>query len=211
MPALKLGRGTIAMLFIVRSDDRPDGYAVLSTATQWEGWLGGNIPDLMDNEIRRRLMSNLKHLLVGLELKAALIDPHENRGPDGRPMLFESYFQNLIQEFCVGVSSVIEGLGSAHWLAQNGENGADVRPIYRNQWKPALLAVYDDQGQLGLGDAVEQTLAVRDKLHQDQLGARENIDWHTFSYDGAFIPAKNAISTLLLRGANAVPETTNLR
>jgi hypothetical protein len=54
-------------------------------------------------------------------------------------------------------------------------------------------------------------LAVRDRLHQDRLGARADIDWHSLSYEDAFEPASRAISTLLLREAQAVPERTNLR
>lgn len=45
----------------------------------------------------------------------------------------------------------------------------------------------------------------------DRVGARENIDWHALSYDAAFMPARRAIATLLLREAEFVPESTNLR
>ena len=51
---------------------------------------------------------------------------------------------------------------------------------------------------------------VRDKLHQDRLGVREDIDWHALSYEGAFSPARQAIQTLLRREADAVPEASNL-
>jgi hypothetical protein len=199
------------MFFIIETDERPDGYVVLSEANQWENWVGRVTPQVVHAEVRRRLRSNLKHVLVGLELKAALIDPHENRGVDGRPMLFESYFQNLIQEFCVGAVSVLEGLGSAHWLAQNGLDGEDAPAVYRNHWRPALNAAFDAAGDYGLDEAVGQTLAVRDKLHQDRLGARENIDWHSFSYGGAFVPASCAIRILLQSEAEFIPATTNLR
>jgi hypothetical protein len=198
------------MFFVIESDERPNGYVVLSEANEWEGWLGRNIPGTLDDEVRRRLRSNLKHLMVGLELKAALIDPHAHRGQDGRPMLFESYFQNLIQEFCVGVFSVLEGLGSAQWLHQNGHDGATAPRIGREAWLPVLCAVYDAAGEHGLNNAVERTLAVRDLLHQDRLGARENIDWHAFSYDAAFVPASSAIRTLLRREPEHIPATTNL-
>ncbi|SLK07487.1 hypothetical protein [Novosphingobium mathurense] len=198
------------MLFITRPQERPGGYTVLSESNQWVGWLSRNIPAELDREVRRRLKSNLKHLLVGLELKAALINPHHHRGLNERPVLFEPYFQNLIMEFCVAAFSVFEGLGSGHWLRQNGHDGADARRINRGQWLPALCAVYDETGEHGLRDAVERTLTIRDKLHQDQLGAREDIDWHALSYDVAFLPASGAIRTLLRREADAVPETSNL-
>lgn len=198
------------MFFVVESNERPNGYVLLSEASQWEGWLGRNIPCTLHPEVRHRLRSNLKHLIVGLELKAALINPHAHRDADGRPMLFESYFQNLIQEFCVGAFSVLEGLGSAHWLRNNGHDGAAAPRIGREAWRPVLCAVYDAHDEYGLNDAVQRTLAVRDLLHQDRLGARENIDWHAFSYDAAFAPASSAIRTLLRLDPEHVPKTTNL-
>ncbi|AVA13491.1 hypothetical protein [Sphingopyxis sp. MG] len=164
----------------------------------------------IDAAVRHRLTSNLKHLMVGLELKTALVIPHRFRPPNGRPMLFEPYYQNLIQEFCVGAFSVIEGLGAAQWLSQNGHDGSDGRGVSRNQWRASLRAVYDDVGEHGLDESVERTLSVRDKLHQDQIGARANIDWHAFSYEAAFVPASHAIRTILRREAHAVPATSNL-
>lgn len=199
------------MFYIMQRDERPDGYFVISEAAQWVRWLQRNLPEGLHPEIARRLGSNLKHLLVGLELKAALIEPHANRSAGERPVLFEPYFQNLILEFCVGTFSVLEGLGSAHWLAQNGLDGGDGPIIYRNQWKPVLTGIFDQDGEFGLDENLTATLAVRDKLHQDRLGARENIDWHALSYDFAFIPARRAIATLLMREAAFVPECTNLR
>lgn len=199
-----------AMLYIIQSDERPNGYVTLSESTQWTPWLARTIPGELDKEVRRRLISNLKHLLVGLEMKAALIAPHHDTGPGKRPVLFEPYYQNLILEFCVAAFSVVEGLGSAHWLAGEGVDGADGPTIRRNQWKPALLAIYDPDGRSGLDGDVERTLTVRDRLHQDKLGARDDIDWHAFSYDAAFAPAASAIRTLLRREAESVPATSNL-
>lgn len=199
------------MFFITQPEARPDGYVVLSESHQWIRWLDRNIPVVLDCQVRRRLISNLKHLLVGLELKAALIGPHHHRGANERPVLFESYFQNLILEFCVGAFSVLEDLGSAHQLAQEGRDGSDGPHVRREHWLPALCAVYDETSEHGLRDSLDRTLAVRDRLHQDWLGARENIDWHAFSYDGAFVPASGAIRTLLRREADAVPGTSNLQ
>jgi hypothetical protein len=168
------------------------------------------MPETLHPDVRERLNSNLKHILVGLELKTALIEGHEQNRHE-HSLLFESYFQNLISEFCVGAFSVLEGLGSAHWLAQDGQDGANGPAIYRNQWQPVLTAVYDEHGEHGLNESVNATLVVRDKLHQDRLGAREDIDWHAFSYEHAFMPARRAIATLLLREADFVPEASNLR
>ena len=198
------------MLFITRSDNRPAGYVNLSTATAWEGWLINNIPTSLHTEVRRRLRSNLKHLLVGLELKAALIDPQAHRGHNDPSILFEPYYQNLIMEFGVATFSVIEGLGAAHWLDQNQQDGSDPVRIGRDAWRAALCAVYDAAGEHDLDADVVRTLAVRDLLHQDKLGARENIDWHAMTYEAAFEPASRAIRTLLRREAAAVPATSNL-
>ncbi|WCP14078.1 hypothetical protein sphantq_02520 [Sphingobium sp. AntQ-1] len=194
------------MFFITASDDRPDGWVNLSDANHWPVWLGQNIPPDLHADVRARLGSNLKHILVGLELKKALIQPHAQGGG----VLFEPYFQTLIFEFCVGVFSVLEGLGSAHWLSQQHRDGAGHGKINRNAWRPALCAVYDPAGDHGLDAAVSQTADVRDKLHQDQIGARTAIDWHAMGYEAAFIPADLAIRTLLLRHSDVTPGTTNL-
>lgn len=207
VPAPEAGH---TMLFITRQDVRPGGYVTLSESAAWTRWLHRNVPERIDRTVTRRLVSNLKHLMVGLELKAALIGQHHHRAADGRPVLFEPYFQNLILEFCVASFSVFEGLGSAHWLDHNGKDGSDGPVIRRNQWLPALSAVYDPEGGHGLAANVENTLGVRDRLHQDKLGARDDIDWHAFSYDAAFAPAAAAIRTLLLREAESVPPASNL-
>lgn len=199
-----------SMFYLTQLDERPNGYVVLSEANQWKPWLSRNIPAELYVDVRQRLISNLKHLLVGLELKTALIIPHQHGGPQARPVLFESYFQNLILEFGVAAFSVLEGLGSAHWLRQNGQDGSAVPHISRAQWSPALCAVYDDTGEHGLADAIGRTLDVRDKLHQDKLGARADIDWHSLSYEAAFVPASHAVRVLLRREADAVPASSNL-
>ena len=198
------------MLFVTRQQERPDGYVNLSDSNSWARWLYRNVPDRIHRTVTRRLVSNLKHLLVGLELKAALISQHQHRAEGERSVLFEPYFQNFILEFCVASFSVFEGLGSAQWLDQNGQNGADGPRIQRRQWLPALAAVYDETGEHGLVPNVESTLSVRDRLHQDKLGVREDIDWHAFSYEAAFVPASSAIRTLLLRERELVPGTSNL-
>jgi hypothetical protein len=198
------------MFFITAPDERPDGWVHLSDANHWPAWLGRNIPADLHQEVRNRLTSNLKHILVGLELKKALILPHAQREVGQREVLFEPYFQTLIFEFCVGAFSVLEGLGAAHWLSQNGRDGAEHGKINRIVWRPALCAVYDPTGEHGLDAAVRQTSDVRDKLHQDQIGARTKIDWHALGYEPAFIPASHAIGTLLRREADAVPERSNL-
>ena len=202
--------GDPSLFFVVGPDARPQGYEVVNETTAWTPWLSRNIPRSLHVDVRRRLSSNLKHLLAGLEFKAALIAGHRDRGPANRPVLFESYFQILILEFCVGAFSVFEGLGAAHWLAQEGRNGADAPRVSRERWLPALCANYDAEGQQDLARSVEATLAVRDLLHQDRLGAREMIDWHALRYEAAFVPASVAMRVLLMREAEFVPGGSNL-
>ncbi|WP_159831846.1 hypothetical protein [Novosphingobium sp. TCA1] len=198
------------MFYITRKDDRPDGYVVLSESRDWERWLARNIPTQLNAHVRRCLISNLKHLMVGLEVKTALINAHHFRGPGDASVLFEPYFQNLILEFCVSAFSILEGIGAAHCLHQTGRDGAGAPRIDRNDWMPSLRAIYDATGELGLQEAVARTLMVRDKLHQDRLGARADIDWHSLSYDAAFSPASAAIRILLRQEAGLVPGTSNL-
>lgn len=199
------------MYFVVGQDARPEGYEVVNETTAWTVWLARNIPHGLHPDVRRRLFSNLKHILVGLEFKAALISGHHNRGATDRPVLFQSYYQILIHEFCVGAFSVIEGLGAAHWLRREGRDGSDANYVPRARWLAELCAVYDPEDRHGLLANIETTLGVRDRLHQDRLGARAEIDWHSFTYDAAFVPARAAVRVLLTRAAEAVPERSNLR
>ena len=198
------------MFYIARLEQRPERYAVLCESREWVQWLSRNIPADLNAGVRVRLNSNLKHLIVGLELKAALINPHRHRGPGDREVLFEPYYQNLILEFCVAAFSVLEGIGTAHWLNQAGRDGSDAPRVDRSEWKPAICDVYDEARLYGLDADIERTLAVRDKLHQDRLGARTAIDWHAFSYEDAFTPSSRAIRTLLQRHNESVPAGTNL-
>jgi hypothetical protein len=198
------------MFYLTLLPEKPDGYVNISTSTEWEGWVGARLPDGLDQEVQRRLISNLKHVLVGLELKAALIVPHATRGA-GTSILFEPYFHIMNFEFCVGVFSVCEGLGSAIWLREKELDGTAADRIGFQQWKPSLVNNFDPFGKFALDADVDRVKSVRDKLHQDQLGARENIDWHAFSYEESFIPALRALRCLLRKGAQRVPQNTNLK
>lgn len=194
------------MFYLIELPERPSGYVNLSTASDWEAWIRKCLPDGLHQEVQRRLISNLKHVLVGLEMKAALIVPHAKQGR----LLFESYFHMLNFEFCVGMFSICEGLGSALWLRENGLDGSDANRIPIGQWNPSLTKNFDPEAKFNLGTDVDTVKSVRDKLHQDQLGARENIDWHAFSYDKAFTPAARAMRCLLSTNARDVPKETNL-
>jgi hypothetical protein len=108
------------LYYLVELPKLPSGYVNLSTASDWEAWIRKCLPAGLHQEVQRRLISNLKHVLVGLEMKAALIVPHAKQGK----LLFESYFHMLNFEFCVGMFSICEGLGSALWSTENGLDGS---------------------------------------------------------------------------------------
>ncbi|MCB1355020.1 MAG: hypothetical protein KDK53_00470 [Maritimibacter sp.] len=168
------------MFYLDEMHDGVNGWHCLSTSSDWEGWLKATIPHDWDREVKRRLVSNLKHTLVGLEMKAGLIQPQQNSRKTGRSLLFEPYFQVMTFEFCVGTFSVCEGLGSAFHLANAG--GDAERRVGVDQWKAALVAHFDPTHEHGLEQNVTQVKVIRDKMHQDRLGAREDIDWHDFGY-----------------------------
>ncbi|MCA0451412.1 MAG: hypothetical protein LCH62_16820, partial [Proteobacteria bacterium] len=134
------------MHFIIASDERPNGWVRISDANHWQEWLNLNVPADIHHNVRQTLISNLKHILVGLELKKSLILPHAQTAPGMNGVLFEPYFQTLIFEFCVGVFSVLEGLGASHWLSQIGQDGFNNPRVHRNNWRSALCAVYDPAG-----------------------------------------------------------------
>lgn len=191
-------------------EEGPQGYVnTLSTATDWNRWLTAVIPDSLHAEVRNRLRSNLRHILVGLEMKAALIVPHGTRN-GGPSVLFESYFTMMIFEFCVGAFSVCEGLGSAFWLRSQHNNGVANQRIASGKWIGALVTAADPSGQLHLGTKLHGVRDVRDKIHQDQIGARAAIDWHAFDYQAAFVPAREALRILFALSAETVPANTNL-
>ena len=197
------------MFHIIELPDKPSGYVNLSTASDWKAWIQNCLPNGLHQEVQRRLVSNLKHVMVGLEMKAALIVPHAKRG-NGPSILFESYFQTLNFEFCVGMFSICEGLGSAIWLRENALDGSAADRIAFELWKPCLAKKFDPEAKFSLGADVDSVKGVRDKLHQDRLGAREHIDWHDFTYAKAFTPAARAMRCLLRTNAGDVPKNTNL-
>jgi hypothetical protein len=197
------------LFHLIELPSKPSGYVDLSNSSDWEAWIKKCLPAGLATEVQRRLVSNLKHVLVGLEMKAALIVPHAKRG-SGPSILFEPYFHMLNFEFCVGMFSICEGLGSAIWLRENNRDGSAADRIAVEQWKPSLAKKFDPDAKCGLKADVGSVKSVRDKLHQDCLGARENIDWHAFSYDKAFTPAARAMRCLLRTNADDVPEKTNL-
>lgn len=195
--------------FYLIREPKPFGFVNISNSSNWEAWIGKTLPAGLAQAVHRRLVSNLKHVLVALEMKAALIVPHATRG-SGPSILFEPYFHMLNFEFCVGVFSVCEGLGSALRLRETNRDGSAADRIAIVDWRTSLVKKLDPEGEFGLDADVTTVKGVRDKLHQDCLGARENIDWHTFTYEKAFVPAARAMKCLLKTNADDVPKETNL-
>lgn len=197
------------MFYLDLFPDDPPGFQAISTSAEWAGWLIAAVPAGANVEVKRRLKSNLKHILVGLEMKAGLVVPHGERGA-GRSVLFEPYCQIMTFEFSVGVFSVCEGLGSIYHLLSIGNDGGAAPRVAPNDWITALCREFDPAGADGLEVNVRHTKDVRDKIHQDRLGARADIDWHDFGYGEAFIPARNALQPLLQKFESQVPAATNL-
>src|SRR5437016_3894894 len=97
-------------------------------------------------------------------------------------------------------------MAAGEWTRRSRSQSRRASPM-----KPSLVRTFDQAGEFVLDANVDRVKSVRDKLHQDQLGARENIDWHAFSYGDAFTPALLTLQCLLRRGQEQVPEDTNLK
>ena len=63
-------------LQIIELPSQPNGYVNLSNSADWEAWIRKCLPAGFGKAVHDRLVSNLKHILVGLEMKAALVVPH---------------------------------------------------------------------------------------------------------------------------------------
>jgi hypothetical protein len=172
-------------------------------------WLRRMIPKKIDSTVSKYFVSNAKHIIVGLEMKAGLIIPHHKSRKLGS-VLFEPYFQVMTFEFCVGVFSICEGLGSFIHLANNDKNATDGDRVNTNEWITALATKYDYDGSNDMEKNLRIIKLVRDKMHQDKLGLRHEIDWHSFDYDRAFLPALKVIQTMLAVNSEVIPIKTNL-
>ena len=106
------------MFYLSVYDEEDSGFCYAASANDWNAWIGSVLPDNINGQVRRYIKSNLKHIIAGLEMKAGLIIPHGEQWA-GHPLLFESYFQVMTFEFCVGSFSVCEGIGSVWHVAEN--------------------------------------------------------------------------------------------
>jgi hypothetical protein len=197
------------MFYLAKYPDKPPRFRVLSHSVSWVPWLGKLIPVGIHKDVSDRLTSNLKHILVGLEMKAALIVPHATNFSK-KPVLFEPYCQIMTFEFNIGVFSVCEGIGAVHHLSEIGDDGFTRKRVGKDDWKKALCTQFDLSGEADLKSNLECVNSVRDKMHQDILGTREKIDWHEFGYEKAFLPALHALQPLLKKHVEDVPKETNL-
>src|SRR3546814_4489952 len=122
------GSAGIMKFHIIELADEPEGYVNVSNSAEWESWIRHCLPDGLNQEVRRRLVSNLKHGTVGLELKAALSVHHAERGA-GPSLLFEPY-QNIMHfKFCVVVISICAGVGASLGWIENKLRVAAARRI----------------------------------------------------------------------------------
>lgn len=182
----------------------PAGFLYVSTASEWSSWVTSAVPAELDTYNRRILVSNLKHILCGLEMKAGLLESHYCLPNSGNPnCLFEPYAAILTFEFCVGVFSVAEGLGAALSMASG-----NLKP-HRAQWTQIL---HDRFGQMDseFESALKSVQSVRDLIHQDRAGQRRNIDWHEFGLASALLPAAKVLSAVFDAKPNHLPSKSNL-
>src|SRR3546814_18749976 len=100
-------------------------------------------------------------------------------------------------EFCVGVFSICEGVGSELWLRENNLDGSAADRIGQPQWKPSRINKFDPAGDHDLGADVDRVRNVRAKIPQDRLAELENTDWHAFPFEDAFLPALRALRCFL--------------
>ncbi|PJT22692.1 hypothetical protein CN884_12000 [Ochrobactrum sp. 30A/1000/2015] len=192
------------------TDQDPHGFVLHNSTNPWLHWVLRQIPATINEDIRDNLASNLKHIIVGLELKASLLRAHLEREPGSNSRLFESYAQIMNFEFCVGTYSILEGLGSVIWFDQNENDGTNPGKFGRNDWRSSLAATYDSDNEGDLVNLVRTVESVRDKLHQDKLVSRIQIDWHAFDSDRSFIPAIRALRIILARSPQGLPEHSPL-
>ncbi|WP_156026040.1 hypothetical protein [Sulfitobacter sp. 20_GPM-1509m] len=185
------------------------GFTAATNSAEWSGHLISLVPTSLHLDVQNRLRSNLAHILSSLDIEAGLILPHAERG--GRnSVLFEPFYNTLILHFCIGTYSICEGLGAAFVLDARADDGTTGPFIPKRDWKPTLVDRLDPAGTTTLVDDLETVISKRDLIHQDQLGVRANIDWHSIGYESAFLPAKRLIAAIIVCSGADAPSDTNL-
>jgi hypothetical protein len=125
-------------------------------------------------------------------------------------VLFEPFYNTLILHFCIGTYSICEGLGAAFVLDARTDDGITGPFIPKKLWRPALINRLDPGGTTTLGDDLDTLISKRDLIHQDKLGARADIDWHSIGCDCAFLPAKRLIVAIIVCSGAGAPSDTIL-
>lgn len=196
--------------FQIREEvDYGHGFTAATSSAEWSGHLIMLVPTSLHVDVQNRLRSNLAHILSSLDIEAGLILPHAERGTRSA-VLFEPFYNTLILHFCIGTHSICEGLGAAFVLNTLSDDGSTGPFIHKKDWGPALINRLDPKGTTTLGDDLETVISKRDLIHQDKLGVRADIDWHSIGYDSAFLPAKRLIAAIIERSGADAPADTNL-
>lgn len=189
--------------------DYGDGFTTATNSAEWHKHLKNLVPTSLHSDVQNRLRSNLAHILSSLDIEAGLILPHAERRARSA-VLFEPFYNTLILHFCIGTYSICEGLGAAFVLDARTDDGITGPLIHKKDWKPALINRLDPEGTTTLVDDLEAVISKRDLIHQDKLGARADIDWHSIGYDSAFLPAKRLIAAIIVRSRADAPADTNI-
>lgn len=197
------------MFYLDQFSDDANTFVSISYARDWEGWLSAVIPTGLNSSVRNRLRSNLKHVIVGVEMKAALLLPHFARR-SGNNILFEPYATILTLEFCIGTFSVCEGIGAALYLSDQGDDGSTGTCVRSGEWLTALSERLIMEDGTSIREELEAVKQVRDIIHQDRLALRQSIDWHDLSFNSAFVPAARVWHRLLQEAPCKAPTNTNL-
>lgn len=177
-------------------------FHAISCGGGWAQWISSLLPDGADINVRKYGSNNLKHIIFGLELKHALLKPHYDRN-NNKNILFEPYAHIMTFEFCVGVFSICEFIGVS--LSVTNEN----RRVNRKCWKKALCQNFSGDNEFEKD--LDTVCQVRDRLHQDRLSSRRQIDWHDFGDESALQPAMRTLNVLFLKNSKMVPQDTNLK
>jgi|SaaInlStandDraft_1057018.scaffolds.fasta_scaffold113921_2 hypothetical protein len=194
------------LFYLSEYNENEDGFLHNSKVSVWYNWLRFHIPSTPSNkETEEKLAKNLAHIILGLEMKAGLILAHQRTN---QSILYDPYLKIMSFEFCVGVFSICEGLGSIIVISQNPNSK---KKIKINEWKKALCDCFDSDETLNIKVYLETVIKVRNKIHQDKIHKRDSIDYHSFAYKNSFEPALTLIQSLLEKPGKDVPKDTNLK
>lgn len=193
------------LFYLSEYNENEDIFLYNSKVHEWEYWLRSHISLETLDETKKRITKNLAHIMLGLEMKAGLILAHQRTN---QSILFDPYLKIMSFEFCVGVSSICEGLGSIIFYAQNPNYKKNIE---KSDWTKALCNYFDSDETLKLEVNLKTVTQIRNRIHQDGKIDRHDIDYHSFAYKNSFEPALTLIQSLLEKPGKDVPKDTNLK